>query len=118
MPLQSPCSPPAISSIKEGKACCGFQEVRADWCTAAPLHPVKQSLEMWLVLEPMLWELGSLERSRWMPPNEVLRGRYQCQRLLDAWGEGRAARRRRDGAINVEKQSGHAFSTAPGDLAL
>lgn len=70
------------------------------------------------MLEAVLWELGSLERGRWMRPNVVLRGRYQCQRLLHARGEGRAARRRRDGAINVEKQSGHAFSTAPGDLAL
>lgn len=58
-----------------------------------------------------------MERSRWVPLMGFSKGGVS-QRLLDAQGEGWAARRRRDRAINVEKQSGHAFSTAPGDLAL
>lgn len=51
----------------------------------------------------------------------VLEGaRWRCEHRipLPALGEEQDAGWRRDGAVNAERQSGHDFSTAPGDSAL
>lgn len=53
------------------------------------------------------WLLGGLEGARW-----------GCERRILLPASGRRGGWRRDGAVNVERQGGHDFSTAPGDSAL